>query len=344
LHVKYTYQRLISYAPISLYIELQNVEIVSMSIIYYLSIFFALYIFQLIYFKVADTFNIIDKPNQRSSHTKVTLRGGGVVFYAGALAFYISSGFEYSFFMLGLTLIAAVSFADDIRPLSSKLRLPVHFAAMALLFYEWGLFEQPWYFALLAFILSVGIVNAYNFMDGINGITGAYSVAVLLSLLYVNISVQPFVANEFIYLMLMAVMVFNFFNFRTKARCFAGDVGSVSIAFLIVFLLGKLILSTGNFTYILFLGVYGVDAVLTIVHRILLKENILEAHRKHVYQLMANELRMPHLWVSVIYALTQLFISYWVVNLPILAAALVLFLGVSYILFKRKYFHLHLSN
>ncbi len=325
-------------------ILIANVENVSMSFIYYLSILIALFLFQLAYFQLADTFNIIDKPNQRSSHTKVTLRGGGVVFYAGALVFYISSGFSYSFFMLGLTLIAAVSFADDIRPLSSKLRLPVHFVAMALLFYEWGLFYQPWYFSLLALVLSVGIVNAYNFMDGINGITGAYSVSVLLALLYVNTSVHPFIANEFIYIMLMAVMVFNFFNFRTKARCFAGDVGSVTIAFLIVFLLGKLILSTGDFSYILFLGVYGVDAVLTIIHRILLKENILEAHRKHAYQLMANELHIPHLRVSAMYAFVQLVLSLCVVWFPIVAFVLILILGFGYVLFKRKYFHLHLNN
>lgn len=312
-----------------------------MSNIYYLLLLSFLVLFQFIYFKIADKFNIIDKPNQRSSHTSVTLRGGGIVFYAGALAFYISSGFQYPFFMLGLSLIAVVSFVDDVRPLSSKFRLPVHFAAMALLFYEWGLFAQPWYFLLLALVLSVGIVNAYNFMDGINGITGAYSISVLLALLYVNVYISPFVDSQLLFFMLMAVMVFNFFNFRKKARCFAGDVGSVTIAFLIVFLLGKLIISTGNFTYILFLGVYGVDAVLTILHRIKLKENIFEAHRKHAYQLMANELRMPHLLVSLLYAMLQLVLSFLVIQLPVAALISVLLLGVSYVLFKRKYFYLH---
>lgn len=312
-----------------------------MSFIYYLSVFALLFVLQLLYFKIADKFNIIDKPNERSSHTKVTLRGGGVVFYFGAMLYFLLQGFQYPFFMLGLTLIAAVSFADDFRPLSSKLRLPVHFSAMALMFYEWGLFTQPWYFLLLAFVLSVGITNAYNFMDGINGITGAYSISVLLALLFVNLTVINFVDNELIYLLLVAIMVFNYFNFRKKARCFAGDVGSVTIAFILVFLLGKLIVLTGNFWYILFLGVYGVDSVLTIIHRLKLKENIFKAHRKHAYQILANELKIPHLIVSLLYALIQLLISFALIYDYCIAISLTVLLGIIYILFKRKYFHLH---
>jgi len=312
-----------------------------MNFINYLTVFAFLFVLQLLYFKIADKFNIIDKPNERSSHTKITLRGGGVVFYFGALLFFLISGFQYPFFMLGLTLIALVSFADDVRPISSKLRLPMHFAAMALLFYEWGLFAQPWFFLIIALVLSVGIINAYNFMDGINGITGAYSITVLLALLFVNTQQHVFVDNRLIYIMLLAVMVFNVFNFRKKARCFAGDVGSVTIAFFIVFLIGKLIIATGNFTYILFLGVYGVDSVLTIIHRIKLKENIFEAHRKHAYQLMANELKIPHLYVSLFYGLLQLVLSIAVVYDYCIAIAFTVLLGIVYILFKRKYFQLH---
>jgi len=312
-----------------------------MNYIYYLSVFVFLLVLQLLYFKIADKFNIIDKPNERSSHTKITLRGGGVVFYFGAIIAFFLTRFQYPFFIAGLSMIAAVSFADDVSPLSSKLRLPVHFGAMALMFYEWGLFSQPWYFFVLALVLSVGIVNAYNFMDGINGITGAYSVSVLFALLFVNNYVQDFVDNGLIICMLLAVMVFNYYNFRKKARCFAGDVGSVTIAFFIVFLLGKLIITTGNFTYILFLGVYGVDSVLTILHRIKLKENIFDAHRKHAYQLMANELRIPHLAVSAFYGVLQLILSLAAIYDYCIAIALTVLLGICYLLFMRKYFHLH---
>lgn len=312
-----------------------------MDFIYYLSAIILLFAVQLTYFKIAGYYNIIDKPNERSSHKKLTLRGGGVVFYFGALYFFLTSGLLYPWFLGGLSLIAVISFADDVKPLSSKLRLPVHFVAMALMFYEWGLFSQPWYFSLLALVLSVGIINAYNFMDGINGITGAYSVSVLLALWYVNVNVIHFVDCRLIYIALISVMVFNFFNFRKKARCFAGDVGSVTIAFLLVFMLGRLVLLSGDFSYILFLGVYGVDSVLTIVHRVLLKENIFEAHRKHAYQIMANELHIPHLIVSLFYAVLQLILSVLTIINPLVASILVLLLGIVYIVFKRKYFHLH---
>jgi len=287
----------------------------------YIFIFLLLFVAELAYFRVANHFNIIDKPNQRSSHTRITLRGGGVVFYIGALLYFVLQGFQYPWFFGGLTMLSLISFADDVRPQSSKLRLLIHFTAMVLMFYQWGLFELPWYFSVCALVVSTGILNAYNFMDGINGITGGYSLVVAGALLYINIYRVQFIDNELIYYVILSLLVFNYFNFRTKARCFAGDVGSISIAFILLFLLGKLIIATNDISYIVLLGVYGVDTVLTIIRRLLLKENIFEAHRKHVYQLLANEMKMPHVWVSTIYASLQALIivgflllesySYW---------------------------------
>jgi len=287
----------------------------------YIFIFLLLFVAELAYFRVANHFNIIDKPNQRSSHTRITLRGGGVVFYIGALLYFVLQGFQYPWFFGGLTMLSLISFADDVRPQSSKLRLLIHFTAMVLMFYQWGLFELPWYFSVCALVVSTGILNAYNFMDGINGITGGYSLVVAGALLYINIYRVQFIDNELIYYVILSLLVFNYFNFRTKARCFAGDVGSISIAFILLFLLGKLIIATNDISYIVLLGVYGVDTVLTIIRRLLLKENIFEAHRKHVYQLLANEIKLPHVWVSTIYASLQALIivgflllesySYW---------------------------------
>ena len=281
---------------------------------YYLIILVLLFLAELFYFKVADKYNIIDKPNERSSHTRITLRGGGVIFYFGALVYFLTSGFEYPWFMLALTFVAIISFMDDIRSTSQKLRLVFHFSAMALMFYQWGLFSLSWWWIIIALIICTGIINAYNFMDGINGITGGYSLVVLLSLAYINEEVTPFVEQDLIYTVIMSVLVFCFFNFRKKARCFAGDVGSVSIAFILLFLLGKLIIQTGDFSWIILLSVYGVDSVLTIFHRLMLHENIGLPHRKHLYQLMANELRIPHVVVSVIYMVLQFLIVAGVVR------------------------------
>ena len=313
---------------------------------YYVIILVLLFLTELFYFRVADKFNIIDKPNERSSHSRITLRGGGIIFYFGALAYFLTNDWEYPWFILALSLITFISFVDDIRSTSQGLRLVFHFSAMALMFYQWGLFSLSWWWIIIALIVCTGIINAYNFMDGINGITGGYSLVVLGGLVYVNGWVVPFVDEKMIYTMMVAVLVFDGFNFRRKAKCFAGDVGAVSIAFVILFLLGRLILETGDWSYIIFLAVYGVDSVLTIVHRLMLHENIGLPHRKHMYQLMANELKIPHVVVSLVYMGVQAVIVAAYLAMPGIHYAClggsVAVLGIGYVLFMRKYFKLHL--
>ena len=314
---------------------------------YYLLILVLLFVAELFYFKVADKLNIIDKPNERSSHTKVTLRGGGIIFYFGALAYFLTSGFDYSWFMLALTLVTFISFMDDIKSTKQMTRLLFHFSAMALMFYQWGLFSLSWWWIIIALIVCTGIINAYNFMDGINGITGGYSLVILAALAYINKEIIPFVEGDFIYTVLCSVLVFCFFNFRRKAKCFAGDVGSVSIAFILLFLIGKLIILTRDFSWIVLLSVYGVDSVLTIVHRLMLHENIGLSHRKHLYQIMANELNIPHVMVSSVYMAVQvLIIAGYMLCLNhgyVYLSGVVLLLSLVYICFMKKYFRLHQS-
>ena len=317
---------------------------------YYIIILVLLFLAELFYFRIADKCNIIDKPNERSSHTRITLRGGGIIFYFGVLAYFLTSHFEYPWFMLALTLITFISFVDDIRSTSQVLRLVFHFSAMALMFYQWGLFSLPWWTLFVALIVCTGIINAYNFMDGINGITGGYSLVVLVALAYINEAVVPFVEQDFILTVLCSVFVFNFFNFRKRAKCFAGDVGSVCIAFVLLFFIGKLVIRTEDFSWIILLAVYGVDSVLTIIHRLMLHENIGLPHRKHLYQIMANELKIPHMVVSSVYMLVQALViigyllfqnndyqnnGYWYMG------GAILLLSVIYILFMKRYFHLH---
>ena len=317
---------------------------------YYIIILVLLFLAELFYFRIADKCNIIDKPNERSSHTRITLRGGGIIFYFGVLAYFLTSHFEYPWFMLALTLITFISFVDDIRSTSQVLRLVFHFSAMALMFYQWGLFSLPWWTLFVALIVCTGIINAYNFMDGINGITGGYSLVVLVALAYINEAVVPFVEQDFILTVLCSVVVFNFFNFRKRAKCFAGDVGSVCIAFVLLFFIGKLVIRTEDFSWIILLAVYGVDSVLTIIHRLMLHENIGLPHRKHLYQIMANELKIPHMVVSSVYMLVQALViigyllfqnndyqnnGYWYMG------GAILLLSVIYILFMKRYFHLH---
>ena len=305
---------------------------------------------ELLYFKIADKCNIIDKPNERSSHTKVVLRGGGIIFVLGVWLYAVFFGFEYWPFLLGITLVAGISFIDDVHSLPDGVRLVVQFIAMGLMFQCWDILNwESWWIIILGLILCVGITNAYNFMDGINGINGGYTLALLLPLFWLNTKLG-FAPQELIIVPLLADLVFCYFNFRPKgkAKCFAGDVGSVGAAFIVILLLGLLILKTGDFTYIVFLTVYGVDSVLTICHRIMLHENLGEAHRKHAYQIMANELGMEHTVVSTIYAVIQLTICAGMIVIPNTPVwhwgylfVVCLLLAVAYVLFMKKYYYLH---
>lgn len=313
-------------------------------ILRYLLITLALLGLELLYFWIARHFNIVDRPDQRSSHERVTLRGGGIIFLMAVWLWVVFFGFQYPWFLAGLTLVAGVSFMDDIRSVSNEVRLVAQFLAVFLLLLEPGLIPGLYWWVPVAAVVCVGILNAYNFMDGINGITGAYSFAVVLPLMLVNRD-AAFIDPHLLNVLLISILIFCFFNFRKRARCFAGDVGAVGIAFILVFAIARLIRQTGDFSWLMLLAVYGVDSVLTIVHRILLREHLGQAHRKHAYQLMANELHIPHVVVSLIYAGLQLLISAGLLFLPVnhyvYAGVVLVLLAVAYVLFIRKYYPLH---
>ena len=297
----------------------------------YFAVFLILFVLALVYFKIADRYNIIDKPNHRSAHTEITLRGGGIVFPIAFLMFFITSTWgklvhlplhdqvaenqNELLFGIGLLLLCTISFLDDLYDLSSKIRIVFHFISVTLLLAFLNAFVLlPIWAIPVLYILIIGILNAYNFMDGINGITGLYSLVTLLSLLYVNQNMVSFVDGDFIIYPVLACLVFLFFNFRKKAKCFMGDVGSMGIAFWVVALIGLLMMKTGEIKWILFLAVYGVEVISTILERLKLKENIFEAHRRHLYQLFANEKKVSHLIISSFYAMIQLLINVFLIN------------------------------
>lgn len=262
----------------------------------------------LAYFRIAGRFNIIDKPNQRSSHSIVTIRGGGIVFPLAVLLWFLFYGFGIPWAVTGLLAIAAVSLTDDIRSLSGKVRIVVHLIAVSLLFYTLGIFGLPWWMVFAVYIIAIGFINAFNFMDGINGITVLYALVSLLTFGWVNHS-HAFISSDLLVLLMVSCLIFGWFNLRKRARCFAGDVGSVSMAFVLAWLMLALMMKTGRVEYILFFTVYGLDSVITILYRLSRKENIFQAHRTHLYQFLSNELRWPHVVVSAVYAAIQLLIN-----------------------------------
>jgi len=301
-----------------------------------------LFILEYFYFKIANKFNIIDKPNERSSHSQVTIRGGGIIFYFAAIIFFIISDFSYIWFYLGLTLMTIISFLDDIFTLSNRLRLAIHFGSVLLMTYQLGIFSFPWYYLLITFVIIVGVINAYNFMDGINGITAIYSLSVAGLLLIVNREIN-FVNEDFLIFPIIGLLVFGFFNFRNKAKCFAGDVGSVSIAYILLFALGLLIVKTENLIYILFLLLYGIDTIWTIIRRLILGENIFKAHRSHLYQFLVNEAKYNKLIISALYGIIQFVIGVMIIWLSnkdyklqiIFSGVLILSTSLVYLIVKR---------
>ncbi len=307
------------------------------------------------YLRLARRWNIVDRPNQRSSHRIPVVRGGGVVFPLSWIAFSAVNGFAFPWFTAAVALIATISYIDDLHSLKPGIRTIFQMAAFTLCFQELGLWDRiPAWAVALVYLVGIGALNAINFMDGINGITGMYALSMLVSLMLPlagfewgrkdSLTASPIVP------MAMAVCVFGWFNFRKRALFFAGDVGSISLGLIMIFLL--LLIMTGqegrillriehrqgfDWKFILFLAVYGVDSVITIMHRILLRENIFMAHRRHLFQFLANEKGLPHLWVSAAYAMLQFFINVMVLMTditPLLFLLILLSLSLTYLWLK----------
>jgi len=296
---------------------------------------------ELVYFKIADRFNIIDKPNSRSSHTSITLRGGGIIFPVALIIAYFL-GYVSLEITLAVVLVAVVSFVDDIKPLPQLPRFASHVIAVGLVFYDLGLFAESLWLLPIVFVLLIGWVNAFNFMDGINGITVLYALTAIMSFsfLSINNSSLPLLIT-----MGLSCFVFGLFNVRKKAKTFAGDVGSISMALFLGYFMIKTIMETGQLAYILFFSVYGIDAIITIIVRLKNKENIFQPHRSHLYQYMANEMGYSHVFVSFIYAGIQLLINGLVVYMEmkghlsyLIMIESLLVLTVIYVLIRRLVF------
>jgi UDP-N-acetylmuramyl pentapeptide phosphotransferase/UDP-N-acetylglucosamine-1-phosphate transferase len=277
--------------------------------------------------RLAEKFDIVDRPNHRSSHAYTTLRGGGVIIFLAIIAGLLLEPADKYLFYFGISIVAVIGFSDDLFSVSRIPRLVFHLIAIGLLLYNLELNLSVW-MLILVLIIAVGILNAYNFMDGINGISGLYSLVFLLTTYYVNNRLTYFIEDYFILFPLISILVFGIYNFRKAARLFMGDVGSTTIAYLTLYLIGLMIVQFKDWSFVFFMTIYGVDSVLTIVLRIKAKENIFQAHRSHLYQLLANEIGMNHIHIAMIYAVLQLVINivvilnYQVYHMPILLLAI----------------------
>lgn len=310
----------------------------------YLIVFIILFALEILYIKIAKAKNIKDTPNHRSAHTKPTIRGGGIIILFAVLMYPIIyvPDLEFYYLLSGVVLVSVISFLDDILTLSSKIRILIHLIAFTLIFYSLGLmqFNGITSIALLSFIyiFSIGYLNIYNFMDGVNGITFLNALVSYGVLLYLNNYYVAFEDSDLLIVLMIAVLVFGFFNFRKKALCFAGDVGSIAIGFSLIYFAIKLYLASNNLLIMLIFSVYLLDGGWTIFERLLDKENVFEAHKRHLYQKLANDLKWPHLKVSTFYFLFQILINIVLIFLLTYKINGIIGFGLVFIVLSILYF------
>ena len=275
--------------------------------VFYLTIAFVLFTTLLVYLRLARKYSLFDTPNERSSHSHITIRGGGVIFLIGVILYLFFSGGQYLTIMLGALTLGFISFIDDVKNLSAKLRLALHFIVILVMLHDLGLLYFNWILPFVLFFV-LWLMNAYNFMDGINGITFMNTLSHLIALSFAA-WLTGFVDLNLLVLLIIANLVFGFFNFRKRAICFLGDVGSIPLGFLLISFTFLLIMFTKSLDPLVFFALYMIDSGWTIAQRILNKENILKPHRKHLYQILANEYGIGHLTVSSTYFVIQMLIN-----------------------------------
>jgi len=281
--------------------------------------------------------NIIDNPNERSSHTIPTPRGGGVSIVITFLSFLVLLMFtQHLAISTGLILlcsgfgIAVLGFLDDHGHINSMLRLAIHFIiAIAVVFAlggfsEVALFNETlhlgWFANIIAVLFPVWLLNLYNFMDGINGIASVEAITTTISLSIIYLLFSSSLSIELLLTLAACVFGFMLWNFP-KARIFMGDAGSGFLGMTLgVLALMALKVDTALFcAWIICLGVFVVDATFTLIRRVTNGHKMYDAHRSHAYQYASR--RYGHTIVTITVLLINLC---WLAPMAYLASQRVL--------------------
>jgi len=318
--------------------------------IYSGSLLIILFLLEFIYLRLARKHSIFDTENERSSHSGNTIIGGGIVFLLALLIYSIYFNFPYPNYLIGAFILALVSFIDDLSYVKYSYRLLAHLVALTLVLPYLELTNLGYFSILGIVILGVGVLNSFNFIDGINGMLGLMSMIILVSILFINLTLN-FTDTNFIIGIIMSVAVFLFFNFRKNPICFAGDVGSIVIGYFIFILIISLCFATHDYYYLLLISVPGAEAGLTLLFRILNNQNILMPHRTFLFHFLVHDAKLSHLAVSAIYALLQLILCILVIFTIHLDQALkfiifvfvILALTAVYLYFRNKYYNIRIT-
>lgn len=320
------------------------------------------------YFPFAEKKGMLAGVNHRSSHTKPVVTGAGFIFYISYIFYIISSILLDDYIpwpiFIGITMLAIISFIDDLKEVWFLIRLVIQLLATCLMLYQVYLnftldllaFNASFLIiiAIVALVFSVGFVNLYNFMDGLNGMMGGITISALVVFWLIDVFVVNFIDDSLIYFTLLPTLLFMFCNARKQPLCFAGDVGSVVLGFVVVYMLICLLVETSNMVYaFVFVSVY-VEAGMTVIQRLFAGQNIFKPHRIHLFQLLCNEYKHSHLVVSGLYALNQLVFGSVIVVLNfykvgdlvqnLVVIGLVIVEVFVYLIYKRKLMGGHLLD
>ena len=281
-----------------------------------------------LYPRLATRLGMVDDPNSRSSHAHSTPTGFGIVLIMGVLLTLLHVPFQEAWqFYSGFFLLAIVSFRDDYKPIAPGIRLIIQIIAVALVLYALPIsktnLDSP-IILLFALIFGVGMLNAYNFMDGINGMLLLHVLVVLGTLMSINMGWMGverhyvhFMDNQLISMAFFAALLLSFVNVRNKALGFIGDVGALGFALIILYALYQLFAQTQNYMYFIFIGLFGIDTGCTIAVKLWRKESVTLPHRDFLFKRFVHVFKQSHLSISVPYALVQLASNIIVLQFPV---------------------------
>lgn len=271
----------------------------------FILIFFVFVALNFAYIRLAQRMKIIDVPNDRSSHTSITPRGGGMVFVLAPALYHFISQSNYPAAVLLAFPVAFVGFWDDLKGVSAKIRFLVHSAATVIFLVlnqvPYGAFPDAIVWITL-FSVLVYSVNTFNFIDGVNGILALSCLSGLLWIVTASRDSGDPALVIFCIAFALALFAFLIFNW-TPARVFMGDVGSGFLGFVIPALFFSI--HPASFEsivsiLILFAPIY-VDCGVTLIQRLARGENVFQAHRSHFYQRLSRKWN-SHSRVSLLYA------------------------------------------
>jgi len=305
--------------------------------------------------KIAVQRNVLDIPNERSSHSIPTPRGGGLAivisWYAGIIVLYLLDVLDKNLFLALLTgiLLAIISLLDDIVSLKPLVRFFIQVITAVVAFYFLGGISSVNFTGIeistnfilypVSIIGIVWFINLYNFLDGID----AYA---SIEACFIGLSLFIFTNNIVNLILVASVLGFIYWN-RPKAKIFMGDVGSTQLGFILA-ILGIYFHNTTNFNivyWIMLTSLFWFDATFTLLRRWRNNENLSEAHKKHTYQriVQAGFTHAKTVYYSlfingILFGFVFISYHYRFLQIPAFVGIVSLLFGITRLVDKRKPF------